>query len=56
MNSDANQRVVEPQFKHIWSLPDPGDGSSAIGAVAYYNQRKIRRSDWAPVKHIAIKV
>jgi carbamoyltransferase len=56
MNSDANQRVVEPQFKHIWSLPDPGDGSSAIGAVAYHNQRKIRRGDWAPVKHIAIKV
>lgn len=56
MNSDANKREVEPLFKYIWSLPDPGDPSSSIGAVAYHNKNRIWRDDWAPVKHIEIKV
>lgn len=55
MNSTANKKVVEPMFKHIWSLPNPGDPSSAIGAVAYHTKQRIWR-DWDPVKHIAIKV
>ena len=55
MNSKANQKVVEPMFKYIWSLPNPGDPSSAIGAVAYHTKQRIWR-DWDPVKHIAIKV
>jgi carbamoyltransferase len=33
MNSFANKRVVLPLFKNVWSLPNPGDPSSAIGAV-----------------------
>ncbi len=56
MNSDANRNEVEPKFKYIWSLPDPGDNSSAIGAVAYHTRQRIWRKDWAPVKHIAIRV
>jgi carbamoyltransferase len=56
MNSAANQRRVEPKFKYIWSLPNPGDPSSSIGAVTYHTKQRIRRDDWSPVKHIAIKI
>ena len=56
MNSAANKREVEPKFKYIWSLPDPGDPSSSIGAVAYHTKHRIWRNDWAPVKHIAINI
>lgn len=56
MNSAANKREVEPRFKYIWSLPDPGDPTSAIGAVSYHIKRRIWNKDWAPVKHIEIKV
>jgi len=56
MNSDANKRFVEPAFKYRWSLPNPGDPSSSIGAVAYHIQQRIRKTDWSPVKHIAIKI
>jgi carbamoyltransferase len=55
MNSAANKQQVEPKFKYRWSLPDPGDASSAIGAVAYHTQQRIR-NDWSPVKHIAINI
>jgi carbamoyltransferase len=55
MNSDANKRFVEPEFKYIWSLPNPGDPSSSMGAVLYHTQQRITK-DWAPVKHIAIKI
>ena len=55
MNSRANQTQVEPKFKYIWSLPDPGDPSSSIGAVLYHTKQRLWR-DWDPVKHIAITV
>jgi carbamoyltransferase len=55
MNSKANKKVVEPKFKYRWSLPDPGDASSSIGAVAYHTKQRIRK-DWTPVKHLAINV
>lgn len=55
MNSQANKNVVEPMFKYIWSLPDPGDASSALGAVLYHTKNKVR-IDLPPVKHIAINV
>jgi len=55
MNSAANKQEVEPKFKYRWSLPNPGDPSSAIGAVAYHRKQRIHQ-DWAPVKHLAIKV
>ena len=56
MNNAANRNEVEPQFKYIWSLPDPGDPSSSIGAVTYHTKQRIRKTDWAPVKHIAINI
>jgi carbamoyltransferase len=56
MNSDANKRFVEPAFKYRWSLSNPGDPSSAIGAVSYHTKQRIRKNDWTPVKHIAINI
>jgi len=56
MNNAANRNEVEPQFKYIWSLPNPGDPSSAIGAVTYHTKQRVWRDNWAPVKHIAINI
>jgi carbamoyltransferase len=54
MNSRAN-KLIEDQWKKIWSLPNPGDPSSSIGAVLWGNkQRIIWTGDTA--KHIAIKL
>jgi carbamoyltransferase len=55
MNSKANKTVVEPKFKYIWSLPNPGDPSSSIGAVLYHTKQRIWK-EWSPVKHIAISI
>jgi carbamoyltransferase len=55
MNSKANKTVVESKFKYIWSLPNPGDPSSSIGAVLYHTKQRLWK-EWAPVKHIAICV
>jgi carbamoyltransferase len=52
-NSKANEYEAT-RWQHIWSLPDPGDGSSAIGAVLYHTKQRLWL-DWPPVKHIAIK-
>jgi carbamoyltransferase len=53
MNSAANKIVVEPKFKYTWSLPQPGDPSSSIGAVLYHTKWRV---DWRYdiAKHIAI--
>lgn len=55
MNSKANQLIVEPMWKHIWSLPNPGDASSAIGAVLYHTKNREWKYKWDAVKHIAVK-
>jgi len=56
MNSKTNKTVVEPMWKHIWSLPNPGDPTSSIGAVLYHTQQREWNYKWDPVKHIEIKV
>jgi len=56
MNSLANQRFVEPMYKYRWSLPNPGDPSSSIGAVLYHTKQRVQDYKWDPVKHIAINV
>lgn len=56
MNSHANKKIVEPMFDKIWSLPQPGDPSSSIGAVLYHRQHKISPNNFDVVKHIEIKV
>lgn len=56
MNSLANKRVVDPLFKYVWSLPQPGDPSSSIGAVLYHTKRRLWDADLGVVKHIEIRV
>jgi carbamoyltransferase len=55
MNSKANKTIVEPMWNNIWSLPNPGDPSSSIGAVLYHTRTRVSQS-WDQVKHLNIKV
>lgn len=41
MNSRAN-RKIQYLWKDVWSLENPGDPSSAIGAVLYHTKQRIR--------------
>jgi len=54
-NSQAN-KLIEDSWNKIWSLPNPGDASSSIGAVLYHKKIHI---PWSPfygvAKHIKIK-
>jgi carbamoyltransferase len=54
MNSRANQLMVEPRYRYRWSLPNPGDPSSAIGSVLYHTKEREWNWRWDPVKHLAI--
>jgi carbamoyltransferase len=56
MNSKANTEVVEPLFEYRWSLPQPGDPSSSIGAVLYHTQQRLTQIDLGVAKHIRISV
>ena len=56
MNSRANKLMVEPKFKYIWSLPNPGDPSSSVGAVLYHTKQREWKYDFGVAKHIAISV
>jgi carbamoyltransferase len=56
MNSKANKTVVEPKFKYIWSLPNPGDPSSSVGAVLYHTKQREWEYNFGVVKHIEIRV
>ena len=56
MNSKTNQTVVEPMFNYRWTLPNPGDPSSSIGAVVYHTQQRIKKYDFGVAKHLAISV
>lgn len=54
MNSKANEKFAD-RWRYIWSLPQPGDPSSSIGAVLYHTKQRVWQ-DWGDVKHIEIKV
>jgi carbamoyltransferase len=56
MNSRANKNVVEPMWKHIWSLSNPGDPSSSVGAVLYHTKQREWKYNFGVVKHIEIRV
>jgi carbamoyltransferase len=56
MNSRANKKYVEPMFKYRWSLPNPGDPSSAIGSVLYHTKQREWNWHWDPVKHLEINI
>jgi carbamoyltransferase len=55
MNSKYNQQLKN-HWEYIWSLPMPGDPSSAIGAVLYHTKQRIRDYQWNPVKHLEINI
>lgn len=55
MNSKANKYEVKA-WKYVWSLPNPGDPSSSIGAVLYHTKQRVWKDDWGPVKHIDISL
>ena len=56
MNSAANKHEVEPKFKYIWSLPNPGDPSSSVGAVLYHTKQRVYDYNFGVAKHITIRV
>ena len=56
MNSLANTKIVEPMWRYRWSLPMPGDPSSAIGAVLYHTKQREWDYKWGQVKHLAINI
>jgi len=54
MNSLYNKRLNQ-RWKGIWSLPNPGDPSSSLGAVLYHTRKKIDVK-FGIVKHLEISV
>jgi carbamoyltransferase len=56
MNSAANKNEVEPRFKYRWSLPNPGDPSSSVGAVLYHTKQREWRWKFGVVNHLEINV
>ena len=55
MNSRANKQIVN-SWKYTWSLPNPGDPSSAIGAVLYNTKNREWNYNLGTVTHIQIKI
>lgn len=53
MNSKYNKKLND-QWSGVWSLPDPGDGSSAIGAALLTANKRIN-CDLGVVKHLKIQ-
>jgi len=56
MNSKANKIAVEPKFKYRWTLPNPGDPSSSIGAVLYHTKQRQQNYNFGVAKHLVISV
>ena len=56
MNSKANKTVVEPMWRYRWTLPNPGDPSSSVGAVLYHTKQREWNYDFGVAKHLAISV
>lgn len=54
MNSDANKKQLH-NWERVWSLPNPGDPSSAIGAVLWHTRQRLVWGD-NHSKHIDIKL
>ena len=55
MNSKCNAKEM-PKWKNVWSLPNPGDPSSSVGAVLYHTKQREWKYNWGAVKHLEIKV
>lgn len=55
MNSKYNKQLPN-QWKYVWSLPNPGDASSSVGAVLYHTQQREWQWKFGVVKHLEINV
>jgi carbamoyltransferase len=55
MNSKYNQRLGQ-QWNQVWSLSNPGDPSSSIGAILYHTQQRLEDYNVGVVKHLQISV
>jgi len=53
-NSKAN-RLIEDKWKNVWSLSNPGDATSSLGAILYHTKQRVELRDGV-AKHIQIKV
>lgn len=53
-NSRAN-KLIENKWKNIWSLPNPGDASSSLGAILYHKKQRVEWK-YGIAKHIEIRV
>jgi carbamoyltransferase len=56
MNSKTNRTIVEPMWPHRWTLPNPGDPSSSIGAVLYHTKQRVWDYNFGVAKHLEISV
>jgi predicted NodU family carbamoyl transferase len=56
MNSTTNKKIVEPMWNYRWTLPNPGDPSSSIGAVLYHTKQRVKKYDFGIAKHLTISV
>jgi carbamoyltransferase len=55
MNGRYNQRLYD-RWNRVWSLPNPGDPSSSLGAVLYHTKQRISAEKLGVVKHLDIRV
>lgn len=55
MNSKYNKQLLD-QWKCVWSLPNPGDPSSSIGAVLYHTKQRVWNYNFGVAKHLEISV
>lgn len=55
MNSRYNKKLSD-RWKGVWSLPNPGDPSSSLGAVLYHTKQRVNASRLGVVKHLEISV
>jgi carbamoyltransferase len=56
MNSATNKKIVEPMWRYRWSLSNPGDPSSSVGAVLYHTKQREWNYDFGVAKHLVISV
>ena len=56
MNSATNKKIVEPMWQYRWTLPNPGDPSSSIGAVLYHTKQREWKYNFGVAEHLAISV
>ena len=55
MNSRYNKKLSD-RWQRVWSLPNPGDPSSSLGAILYHTRQRISSDKLGIVKHLQICV